>query len=103
MTWILWGGRWTKSCGVSWTCQIRPDDETARHAAELRRLRDEGPRADEREEGERRERIQELRRLVDRDLLAGGPMASRREVFEQQFNEALENYRRSRDLGQDSG
>ena len=79
------------------------DDETARHAAELRRLRDEGPRADEREEGERLERIQELRRLVDRDLLAGGPMAARREAFEQQFNEALENYRQSRDLGQDNG
>jgi len=40
---------------------------------------------------------------VDRDLRAGGPMAARREVFEQQFNEALEKYRQSRDLGQDSG
>ena len=79
------------------------DAETARHAAELRRLRDEGPRAHEQEEAERQERIQELRRLVDRDLLAGGPMVARRELFEQQFNEALEKYRQSRDLGQDSG
>ena len=79
------------------------DAKTARHAAELRRLRDEGPRSDEREEEERQERIRKLRRLVDRDLLAGGPMAARREMFEQQFNEALEKYRQSRDLGQESG
>ncbi len=79
------------------------DAETALNAAELRRLRDEGARADELGEAERQERIQELRRRVDRDLLAGGPMAARREVFEQQFNEALEKYRQSRDLGQDSG
>ena len=77
------------------------DAETAGHAAELRRLGDEGPREDEREEAERQERIQELRRLVDRDLLAGGPMAARREQFEQQFNEALEKYRQSQELGQD--
>ena len=77
------------------------DAETAGHAAELRRLRDDGPRGDEREEGERQDRIQELRRLVDRDLLAGGPMAARREQFEQQFNEALEKYRQSQELGQD--
>ena len=77
------------------------DAETARHASELRSLRDEGPRQDEREEGKRQERIRELRRLVDRDLLAGGPMAARREQFEQQFNEALEKYRQSQELGQD--
>ena len=44
-----------------------------------------------------------IRRLVDRDLLAGGPMAARRELFEQQFEEALEKYRQSQGLGQDSG
>ena len=77
------------------------DAETARHASELRSLRDEGPREDEREEEERQERIRELRRLVDRDLLAGGPMAARREQFEQQFNEALEKYRQSQELGRD--
>ena len=79
------------------------DDETARNAAELRRLRDEGPGDSEDAEAARQERMQELRRLVDRDLLAGGPMAARRERFEQQFNAALEKYRQSQDLGQDSG
>ena len=79
------------------------DDATAAAARELRRLRDEGPRDTEDAEAERQARMQELRRLVDRDLLAGGPMAARRELFEQQFAEALEKYQRSRDLGQDSG
>ena len=79
------------------------DDETARNAAELRRLRDEGPRDTEDAEAARQGRMQELRRLVDRDLLAGGPAAAQRELFEQQFAEALEKYQRSRDLGQDSG
>lgn len=79
------------------------DDATAAAARELRRLRDEGPRDTEDAEAARQGRMQELRRLVDRDLLAGGPMAARRELFEQQFNEALEKYRRSQDLGQDSG
>ena len=79
------------------------DDETARNAAELRRLRDEGPRDTEDDEAARQGRMQELRRLVDRDLLAGGPAAAQRELFEQQFAEALEKYQRSRDLGQDSG
>ena len=79
------------------------DDKTALGAAELRRLRDEGPRTSQADEEQRQDRIQELRRLVDRDLLAGGPMAARRELFEQQFNEALEKYRQSRDLGQENG
>ena len=79
------------------------DLATAEAAAELRRLRDEGPRDTEDAEAARQGRMQELRRLVDRDLLAGGPMAARRELFEQQFAEALEKYQRSRDLGQDSG
>ena len=79
------------------------DEATAAAARELRRLRDEGPRDTEDAEAARQERMQELRRLVDRDLLAGGPMAARRELFEQQFAEALEKYQRSRDLGQDSG
>ena len=79
------------------------DDATATAARELRELRSEGPRADEREEEARQERIRELRRLVDRDLLAGGPAAAQRELFEQQFAEALEKYRQSRDLGQENG
>ena len=79
------------------------DDETARNAAELRRLRDEGPRDTADAEEQRLTRMQELRRLVDRDLLAGGPAAAQRELFEQQFAEALENYRQSRELGQENG
>ena len=79
------------------------DDETARHAVELRRLRDENPRASEREEEERQARMRELRRLVDRDLLAGGTAAAHQELFEEQFAEALEKVRRSRELGQEDG
>lgn len=79
------------------------DDATAAAARELRRLWDEGPRDSEDAEAKRQERMQELRRLVDRDLLAGGPAAAQRELFEQQFAEALEKYQQSRDLGQDSG
>ena len=79
------------------------DDETARNAAELRRLRDEGPRDTEDAEAERQARMQDLRRLVNRDLLAGGPREAQRELFEQQFAEALEKYLQSPDLNQDNG
>ena len=79
------------------------DDETARNAAELRQLRDEGERADEREEAERQKRMQQLRRLVDRDLLAGGPMARRREDFARRFREAMERQRQEEELNQDNG
>lgn len=79
------------------------DDETARHVAELRRLRDEGPRDTVEAENVRQEQIRQLRQLVDRDLLAGGPSAAQRELFEQQFAEALEKYQRSRGLGQENG
>ena len=51
---------------------------------------------------QRQQRIQELRQYVNRDLLAGGPMAAQRELFEEQFAKALENYRRSRDLNQEN-
>ena len=79
------------------------DAETARNAVELRRLRDEGPRADEQEEEKRQSRMQELRRLVDRDLLAGGPMARRREDFAKRFREAMDRRRREEDFNQDNG
>ena len=78
------------------------DDETAQAARELRQLRSEGPRADEKEEEIRQQRMLELRAKVDRDLLAGGPMAAQRELFERQFAEALENYQRSKDLEQEN-
>ncbi len=79
------------------------DDATAAAARELRQLRDEGPRPEPVDEEQRRERMQELRQLVDRDLLAGGPMAARRELFEQQFAAALEKHRQSQELNQDNG
>ena len=79
------------------------DDETARHAAELRQLRKEGPRSTVDEEEERQARMRELRRSVDRDLLAGGPAAAQRELFERQFARALEQYQRSREMGQENG
>ena len=79
------------------------DDATAAAARELRELRNEGPQAAEEDESARQERMQELRRLVDRDLLAGGPREAQRELFEQQFADALEKYRKSRELGQENG
>ena len=79
------------------------DEGTAAAARELRQLRDEGPRDSVEAEAKRDARMHELRRLVDRDLLAGGPAAAQRELFEQQFTEALEKYHRSRDLGQENG
>ena len=45
----------------------------------------------------------ELRQSVDRDLLEGGPWAAQRALFEEQFAEALQKYRQSRDLGQENG
>ena len=78
------------------------DLATAEAAQELRQLRDEGLRADEREEAERQKRMQQLRRLVDRDLLAGGPMARRREEFANRFREAMAR-RREEELNQDNG
>ena len=79
------------------------DDATAAAARELRQLRDAGPSADERDEERRQARMQELRQKVDRDLLAGGPMAARRERFEQDFAAALEKHRQSQSLNQDGG
>ena len=79
------------------------DDATARNAAELRKLRNEGPRDTAGAEEYRQTQMQELRRLVDRDLLAGGPKARRREEFAHQFREAMERRRQEEDLSQDSG
>ena len=79
------------------------DDETAAAARELRQLRKEGPQSDPEAEEQHQHRMQELRQRVDRDLLAGGPMAARRELFEEQFAEALEKYRQSKNLNQENG
>ena len=79
------------------------DDQTARAVEELRRLRDQEPLTDGRSEERRQQRMRELRQRVNRDLLAGGPMAAQRERFEERFGEALEKYRKSQSLDQDRG
>ena len=79
------------------------DDDTATYARELRQLRNEGPRSTPEAEEQRQERMQELRQRVDRDLLAGGPWKKQRELFEQQFAEALEKHRQSQTLNQENG
>ena len=79
------------------------DKDTAEAARELRHLRSEGPRSSSEEEQARQERMQELRQRVDRDLLAGGPWKKQRELFEEQFAEALQKYRESKDMNQENG
>ena len=79
------------------------DDATAAAVSELRQLRNEPPRASPEEEEQRQQRIQDLRRKVDRDLLAGGPEAAQRELFEQQFEEALQKIRQSQSPNQENG
>ena len=79
------------------------DDATAAAARELRQLRNEGPRATLEDEEQRQQRMIELRQHVDRDMLAGGPWKARREEFEQEFAEALEQYLKSKNLNQENG
>ena len=79
------------------------DAETAAAAHDLRQLRNEAPKSDPAEEERRQERMQKLRQLVDRDLLAGGPMAAQRDLFEEQFAEALKKYQQSQGLNQENG
>ena len=79
------------------------DDETAVAAEELRRLRNSPRGENDAEEQRRQETMQELRQKVNRELLAGGPKAAQRELFEEQFTKALEKYRQSQNLNQDSG
>ena len=79
------------------------DDETALAAEELRGLRNSPRGENDAKEQVRQERMQELRQKVNRELLAGGPKAAQRELFEEQFTKALEKYRQSQNLNQDSG
>ena len=79
------------------------DDATAAAASELRQLRKEGLRATETDEEQRQQRMLELRQRVDRDLLAGGPMARQREIFEERFAQVMEKHRQSQDLNQENG
>ena len=79
------------------------DLATAEAADELRQLRNEGPRDTLEAEEQRQQRMAELRENVDRNLLAGGPWKAQRELFEQQFDQALEQYRQSKSLDLENG
>ena len=74
------------------------DSTTAERAQELRRLRNLLPLEDSTQEEQRLQRIAELEALLDSDLLAGGVATADQELFEQQFNAALERYRQANDL-----
>ena len=80
-----------------------PTDETTAQAAQrLRRLRDEGPRADEREENERQSEITRLRQIVDRAALSG-PRAAEDARFLADLRSILHRYSQQQDLNQENG
>ena len=79
------------------------DGATAAAAQELRQLRDAGPHPDEGQEEQRQARMQKLRQLVNRDLLAGGPRAAEEERFAENLTRILEKYRLTKDLNQENG
>ena len=78
------------------------DERTANAGAELRRLRDMGKLADEREEEQRQERIRELRGIVNIAVL-DGPRAAEDARFTENLTRILERYRLSQDLNQENG
>ena len=78
------------------------DDATASAAAELRKLRDEGPRGDAQNEQERQDRMRELRVAVDTNVLSG-PRVAEDERFAATLESILERYRQSTDLNQENG
>ena len=78
------------------------DDATASAAAELRKLRDEGPRGDDHAEQERQDRMRELRVAVDTNVLSG-PRVAEDERFAATLESILERYRQSTDLNQENG
>ena len=78
------------------------DDATASAAAELRKLRDEGPQGDDHAEQERQDRMRELRVAVDTNVLSG-PRVAEDERFAATLESILERYRQSTDLNQENG
>ena len=78
------------------------DDDTASAAAELRRLRDEGSRADEQEEAARQDSIRDLRKIVDRAALSG-PREAENNRFLANLDSILERHRQSQNLNQENG
>ena len=78
------------------------DEDTATAARELRKLRDEGPRADERAEEERLAEMRRLRSIVDRAELSG-PRAAEDERFLADLRSILHRYSQSQNLNQENG
>ena len=78
------------------------DERTASAARELRTLRDEGVRADEKNEEERQAEIQRLRRIVDRVELSG-PRVAEDDRFLANLDAILEQHRQSQALNQENG
>ncbi len=78
------------------------DKDTAEAAAALRKLRDEGPRVDEREEERRQSEIARLRQIVDRAELSG-PRAAEDARFLANLESILERHRQSHELNQENG
>ena len=78
------------------------DQATADAAVQLRRLRNEGPRADERGEEERQAEIRRLRQIVDRAELSG-PRAAEDARFLADLEAILERYKETQDLNQENG
>ena len=72
------------------------DGETARLTEELRRLQNQIPAENPADDEGRLHRIAEIRALISPEMLAGGVVAADQELFEQQFNTALERYREGR-------
>ena len=80
-----------------------PTDElTAQAAQQLKRLRDEGARADEQEENERQSEIARLRQIVDRATLSG-PRTAEDARFLANLEAILERYQQTQDLNQENG
>ena len=78
------------------------DETTAQAARELRLLRDEAPRADEREEEERQAEILRLRQIVDRSELSG-PRAAEDARFLADLRSILHRYDQEQNLNQENG
>ena len=78
------------------------DEATAAAARELRRLRDEGVRADEGAEEERQAEILRLRKIVDRVELSG-PRVAENERFLTSLDAILERHIQSQSLNQENG
>ena len=78
------------------------DKDTAEAAEQLRRLRDEKPRADEREEEARQTEMLRLRQIVNRAELSG-PRAAEDARFLADLRSILERYSQAQNLNQEDG